>query len=117
MTQILGIYLLTISRAPTFALGNPWDLRNYQQKLSETLCEYIQLFYRQCDKLPTIDNTDIIWAILFETTCESLVHKLGCMRPRTTKELLDIAMSHASGKEVVGRSLIALVARPSTMGY
>jgi hypothetical protein len=31
-----------------------------------------------------------------------LVHKLGCKRPRTTKELLDITTSHASGEEAVG---------------
>ena len=24
--------------------GNPWDLKNYQQKLGETLCEYIRRF-------------------------------------------------------------------------
>ena len=36
------------------------------------------------------------------TTCESLVHKLGCKGPRTTKELLDIATSHASSEEAVG---------------
>lgn len=36
------------------------------------------------------------------TTCESLVHKLGRKGPRTTKELLDIVTSHASGEEVVG---------------
>ena len=35
-------------------------------------------------------------------TCKSLVHKLGCKDPRTTKELLDIATSHALGEEVVG---------------
>ena len=32
----------------------------------------------------------------------SLVHKLGCKGPRTTKELLDITTSHALGKEAVG---------------
>ena len=30
-----------------------------------------------------------------------MVHKLGCKGPRTTKELLDITTSHASGEEVV----------------
>jgi hypothetical protein len=30
-----------------------------------------------------------------------LVHKLGCKHPRTTKELLNIATSHALGEEVV----------------
>ena len=31
-----------------------------------------------------------------------MVHKLGCKGSRTTKELLDIATSHASGEEAVG---------------
>ncbi|XP_066392689.1 uncharacterized protein [Miscanthus floridulus] len=62
--------------------GNPWDLKNCQQKYEETLREYIRRFS---------------W-----TTCESLVDKLGHKGPRTTKELLDIATSHASGKEAVG---------------
>ena len=44
----------------------------------------------------------MIGAFLSETTCESLVHKLGCKGPRTSKELLDIATSHASGEEAVG---------------
>ena len=35
-------------------------------------------------------------------TCESLVHKLGRKGSWTTKELLDIATSHASGEEAVG---------------
>ena len=44
----------------------------------------------------------MIGAFLSRTTYESLVHKLGCRGPRTTKELLDIATSHASGEEAVG---------------
>ena len=43
----------------------------------------------------------MIGAFLSGMTCESLVHKLGCKGPRTTKELLDIATSHASGEEAV----------------
>jgi hypothetical protein len=39
------------------------------------------------------------------TTCKSLVHKLSCRKPRTTRELLDIATNHASGEEVVGAVL------------
>jgi len=46
----------------------------------------------------------MIGAFLSGTTCESLVHKLGCKGPRNTKELLDIATSHASGEEAVGVS-------------
>ena len=44
----------------------------------------------------------MIGAFLSGTTCESLVHKLGCKGPRTTKELLDIATSHALGEEAIG---------------
>ena len=44
----------------------------------------------------------MIGAFLSRITCESLVHKLGRRGPRTTKELLDIATSHASGEEAVG---------------
>ena len=44
----------------------------------------------------------MIGAFLFGTTYKSLVHKLGRKGPRTTKELLDIATSHASGEEAVG---------------
>lgn len=56
-----------------------------------------QAVSQQCIKSPA----NIIVAFFFETTCESLVHKLGCKHPRTTEELIDITMSHASGEEVV----------------
>ena len=38
---------------------------------------------------------------LFGTNCESLIHKLGCLKPCTTRDLLDIATNHASGEEAV----------------
>ena len=44
---------------------------------------------------------DIISAFLSRTTYEPLIHKLGCLTPRTTRDLLDIAMNHASSEEVV----------------
>ena len=44
----------------------------------------------------------MIGAFLSRTTYESLVHKLGCKGPWTTKDLLDITASHASGEEAVG---------------
>ena len=44
----------------------------------------------------------MIGAFLSGTTYESLVHKLGRRGLWTTKELLDIATSHASGEEAVG---------------
>jgi hypothetical protein len=52
--------------------------------------------------LPNVTDADVIRAFLSRTTCESLVYKFGRRRPRTTKELLDIATSHASGEEAVG---------------
>jgi hypothetical protein len=52
--------------------------------------------------LPDVADADVIGAFLSETTCESLVHKLGCKGPWTTKELLDILKSHASSEEAVG---------------
>ena len=45
---------------------------------------------------------DIISAFLSEMTCESLIHKLGCLKPRTTRDLLDVATNHSSGEEAVG---------------
>ena len=81
--------------------SNPWDLRNYRQKARETLRGYIRRFSRQCNELPNIADADVIGAFLSGTTYESLVHKLGCKGLRTTKELLDIATSHALGEEAV----------------
>ena len=43
----------------------------------------------------------VISAFLSRTTYESLIHKLGCLKPRTTRDLLDITMNHAFGEEVV----------------
>ena len=45
---------------------------------------------------------DIISAFLSRTTYESLIHKLGCLKPRTTRDLVDLTMNHASDKEVIG---------------
>jgi len=81
---------------------NPWDLKNCRQKADETLRGYIRRFSRQCNELPNIADANVIGAFLSGTTCEFLVHKLGRRGPRTTKELLDIATSHASGEEAVG---------------
>jgi hypothetical protein len=57
---------------------------------------------RYCNELPNVVDTNVIRAFLSGTTCESLVHKLGRNHPWTTKELLDIATSHALGEEVIG---------------
>ena len=44
---------------------------------------------------------DVISAFLSGTTCESLIHKLGCLKPQTTHNLLDVATNHASGEDMV----------------
>jgi hypothetical protein len=49
------------------------------------------------------------------TSCKSLIHKLGCWKPRTTCELVDIATNHASSEEAVGAVslMVGPKARPS----
>ena len=44
---------------------------------------------------------DVISAFLSRTTYESLIHKLGCMKPHTTHALLNVAANHAFDEEVV----------------
>ena len=51
--------------------------------------------------MSNVTDADVIGAFLSRTTCESLVYKVGRKGPRTTKELFDIATSHASGEEAV----------------
>ena len=80
-------------------------------KAGETLRGYIRRFSRQCNELPNVADTDVIGAFLSGTTYESLVHKLGRKGPRTTKELMDIATSHAQEKRQSERSSIALTVR------
>ena len=45
---------------------------------------------------------NIISAFLSKTTYKSLIHKLGCLKPCTTHDLLNVATNHASGEEAVG---------------
>ena len=35
-------------------------------------------------------------------TCESLIHKLGYLKPHTTRDLLDVATNHASSEKANG---------------
>jgi hypothetical protein len=52
--------------------------------------------------LPDVTDANVIEDFRSGTTCESLVHKLGCKGPQTTKELHDIATNYVSGEEAVG---------------
>ena len=47
-------------------------------------------------------DVDVISAFLSRTAYKSLIHKLGCVKPHTTHDLLDIATNHASSKEAGG---------------
>jgi hypothetical protein len=81
--------------------GNSWDLKNCWQKTDESLRDYVRRFSKRCNELPDVDDADVIGAFLSGTTCETLVHKLGCLKPRTVSELLDVATRHASGEDAV----------------
>ena len=81
--------------------GNSWDLKSCQQEPNESLRDYIRRFSKQCNSHPDVVDADVISAFLSETTCESLIHKLGCLKPRTTRDLLDVTTNHASSEEAV----------------
>lgn len=51
--------------------------------------------------LPKVVDADVVGAFILGTTVKSLVHKLGCQKPHTTQEVLDITRNHASSKEMV----------------
>jgi hypothetical protein len=53
-------------------------------------------FSKQCNELPDIVDADVIGAFISGTANEALLHELGHNKPRITRELLDLAMSHAS---------------------
>ena len=82
--------------------GNTWDLKNCKQEPGKSLRDYIWCFSKQCNSLPGVVDADIIGAFLSGTHCKTLVHKLGCQKPRATHELLEIATNHASGEKAVG---------------
>ena len=64
--------------------------------------DYILRFSKRCNSLFDVVDEDIISAFFYGTTYESLIHKLGCLKPCTTRDLLDITTNHAFGEEAVG---------------
>ena len=81
---------------------NSWDLKSYQHEPNESLQDYFHRFSKQCNSLLDVIDADVISAFLSWTTYESLIHKLGCLKPHTTRDLLDITMNHAFGEEAIG---------------
>ena len=51
--------------------------------------------------MPDVVDADVISAFHHETTYESLIHRLGCLKPRTTRDLLNVGTNHTSDEEVV----------------
>jgi hypothetical protein len=88
-----------------------WELRNCKQP-GESLRKYIRCFSKRCTELPGATDNDAILTFQNDTTCTSLIHRLGRRMPRTTRELLDIASNHADGKEAV----VAMLNTPQGKG-
>jgi hypothetical protein len=70
--------------------SNPWDLKGYWQKSSESLRNYIWRLSQNCHELPSVADVNVILVFWDGTTCHTLVHELGREQPKTTKELLNI---------------------------
>lgn len=67
--------------------GNSWDLKSCRQRTGETLRDYSKRFSKKCNELPGVDDSDVVGAFISGTNCESLVHKLGCKKPRTIADV------------------------------
>ena len=78
-----------------------WDLKRCRQKNDESLRDFIRRFSKRCIELPEVSESDVIGIFLEDTTCASLIHKLGRKRPNTVGQLFDIATKYASGDEAV----------------
>jgi hypothetical protein len=85
--------------------GKQWELRNCKQRPEESLGEYIRRISKRCTELPSATDNDAISAFQNGMMCTSLIHQLGRRKPRTTRELLDIASNHAGGEEAVTATL------------
>jgi hypothetical protein len=95
--SLLGIFM-----GHTCAPETPGTSRVCKQEPGECPRDYISRFSKQCNSLPDVVDADAVSIFLSRTTCKSLVNKLGCWKPRTSRELLDITMNHTSSEEAVG---------------
>ncbi|KAF8705709.1 hypothetical protein HU200_030904 [Digitaria exilis] len=78
---------------------NMWDLRGCNQKPGESLRDFIRRFSKRCTELPNITDHQIIHSFLENTTCYSLVCKLGRDPPPDANRLFEVASKYASGEE------------------
>jgi hypothetical protein len=86
-------------------LSKQWELRNCKQQPGESLREYIRRLSKRCTELPGATDNDAISVFQNGTACTSLIHRLGCRMPRTTRELHNIASNHTDDEEVVAATL------------
>jgi hypothetical protein len=82
--------------------GNSWDLHACTQKPGESLQDFIRRFSKRCTELPSVAQSEIVYAFLEGTTCRDLVRKFGRSPPADSNELFDIATCFASSEEAVG---------------
>jgi len=85
--------------------GTTWDLHGCTQEEGESLRDYIRRFSKLCNNLADATDAEIIGAFTFGTTNETLIHDLGVRKPRTVKELLDLATDHAEGEDALAAVL------------
>jgi hypothetical protein len=76
-----------------------------QAAAGESLREYIRRLSKRCTELPVMTDNNAISTFQNGTTCTSLIHRLGCRMPHTTRELFDIAINQADSEEVVAATL------------
>jgi hypothetical protein len=69
------------------------------------LRDYIRRFSKLCNNLADATDAEIISAFTFGTTNETLIHDLVVRKPRTVKELLDLATDHAEGEDALAAVL------------
>jgi hypothetical protein len=81
--------------------SNPRDLKSCWQKLGESLRDYIRRFFWKYHELLRVDDADVILTFWSGTIHQTLVHELDLDQPNATKELLNIAIWHASSEEAV----------------
>ena len=85
--------------------SSTWDLRGCKQEKGESLRDYIRRFSKLRNELSDATDAEIITAFTYGTTCETLIRDLGVHKPKTVKELLDLATNHAGGEEAVSAVL------------
>jgi hypothetical protein len=65
------------------------------KKKGESLRVYIHRFSKHCAELLDTANNQAIIAFQDGTTYETLIHRIGRVKPKTIRKLLNLAIDHA----------------------